>query len=193
MDSRLILRIFWVMDVPVSRWIDVLGNHFKGPIIPYGSLVECYPTSAKHQSRIHQFGKKVLFGLFLGYALYGGGLWKGDILVADIEELETMDAPEIYSKRLNANKVIFPRENGKYFPVADGRIKPLGRDRNWEHPVGSSHQIIDLWSFADRYSIPLNLPTNFHPDLIATIRQKCLLLFCALLSQQSHLFLICAV
>ena len=32
--------------------------------------VEYYPISAKDQSRIHQFGKKVLPGLFLGYALY---------------------------------------------------------------------------------------------------------------------------
>ena len=48
------------------------GQPFKGPIIPCGSLVECYPISAKDQSRIHQFGKKVLLGLFLGYALYAG-------------------------------------------------------------------------------------------------------------------------
>ena len=46
---------------------DILGNHFKGPIIPFGSLVENYRISAKDQSRIHQFGKKVLLGLFLGY------------------------------------------------------------------------------------------------------------------------------
>ena len=59
------------------------------------------------ESRIHQFGKKVLPGLFLGYALYAGGIWKGDIMVADIEELETMDASEIYAKRLNAKDVIF--------------------------------------------------------------------------------------
>ena len=76
---------------------DVLGKKFSGPIIPFGSLVECYPISSKDQSRIHQFGKKVLPGLFLGYALYVVGIWKGDILVADIEELETMDASEIYS------------------------------------------------------------------------------------------------
>ena len=36
----------------------------KGPIIPFGSLVECHPITAKDQSRIHQFGKKVLHGLF---------------------------------------------------------------------------------------------------------------------------------
>ena len=45
------------------------GQPFKGPIIPFGSLVEYHPITVKDQSRIHQFGKKVLPGLFLGYAL----------------------------------------------------------------------------------------------------------------------------
>ena len=92
---------------------DVLGNHFKGPIIPFGSLVEYYTISAKDQSINHQIGKKVLPGLFLGYALYAGEIWKGDIMVADIEELETMGASEIYSKRLNAKEVIFPKKKWK--------------------------------------------------------------------------------
>ena len=56
------------------------GQPFKGPIIPFGSLVEYYPISAKDQSRIHQFGKNVLPELFLGYALYAGRIWKGDII-----------------------------------------------------------------------------------------------------------------
>ena len=43
------------------------GKPCKGPIIPFGSLVEYYPITAKDQSRFHQFGKKVLPGLFLGY------------------------------------------------------------------------------------------------------------------------------
>ena len=90
------------------------GQSFKGPIIPFGSLVEYHPITAKDQSRIHQFGKKVLPGLFLGYALHAGRIWKADTMVADIEELETMDAKE----------VIFPKQNGKFiFPVPDGRIK----------------------------------------------------------------------
>ena len=87
---------------------------FQGRIIPFGSLVEYYPISAKDQSRIHQFGKKPLPGLFLGYALYAGRIWKGDVLIADLEELETMDASEIYSERLNAKEVIFPKQNGKF-------------------------------------------------------------------------------
>ena len=93
------------------------GQPFKGPIIPY------HPKTAKDQPRIHQFGKKVLPGLFLGYALYAGGIWKGDVLVADLEDLETMDASVIYSKRLNAKEVIFPKQGEFIFPIADGRIK----------------------------------------------------------------------
>ena len=94
---------------------DVLGNHLEGPVIPFGSFVEYHPITAKDQSRIHQFGKKVLPGLFLGYALYAVGIWKGDVLIADLEELETMDASEIYSKRLNAKEVIFPQRRRIYF------------------------------------------------------------------------------
>ena len=56
-----------------TAYVKRFGEPFKGPIIPFGSLVEYYPIAAKDQSRIHRFGKKVLFGLFLGYALYAGG------------------------------------------------------------------------------------------------------------------------
>ena len=44
---------------------------FSGPVIPFGAMVEYHPISA-HFSR--------------------GRIWKGDIMVADIEELEEMDA-----------------------------------------------------------------------------------------------------
>ena len=54
-----------------------LGEPFEGPTIPFGSLVEYHPLTAKDQSRIHQFGKKVLPGLFLGYALYAGRILEG--------------------------------------------------------------------------------------------------------------------
>ena len=51
------------------------------------------------------------------------------MLIADLEELETMDASEIYSKRLNAKEVIFPKEKEFIFPIADGRIKTPGGDQ----------------------------------------------------------------
>ena len=62
-------------------------------------------------------------------------IWKGDILVADIEELEMMDASEIFSEIRNAKKAIFPKENGKFiFPAADGRISLSGRDQELRTP-----------------------------------------------------------
>ena len=95
------------------------GQPFKGPIIPFGSLVEYYPLTAKDQSIIHQFGKNVLLGLFLGYSLHAGGIWKGDILVADIEELETME-------RLSAKDVIFqPKMENLFFQLQMDELNPL--------------------------------------------------------------------
>ena len=41
-----------------------------------------------------------------------------------------MDASEIYSKRLNAKEVIFPKQGEFIFPVADGRIKLPGGDQD---------------------------------------------------------------
>ena len=50
-------------------------------------MVEYHPISAEDLSRLHQFGEKVLPGIFLGCALHAGRIWKGAVLVADIEEL----------------------------------------------------------------------------------------------------------
>ena len=47
------------------------GMPFNGPVIPFGTMVEYHTISAK--------------GIFL---LYAQGIWKGDILIPDIEELE---------------------------------------------------------------------------------------------------------
>ena len=40
-----------------------------------------------------------------------------------------MDASEIYSKRLDAKEVIFPKQGEFIFPIADGRIKTPGGDQ----------------------------------------------------------------
>ena len=56
---------------------DVLGNLLKDRSFHLVHWVEYHPITAKGQSRIHQFGKKVFPGLFLGCALDAGGIWKG--------------------------------------------------------------------------------------------------------------------
>ena len=106
------------------------GKPFERPIVPFGSLVEYHPISAKDSSRIHQFGKKVLLGIFFGYVSYAERIWKGDILVVDLDELEEMDAPEIHAERLDAKVLILPkcRENCK-FRITDGTVQLYGGDQ----------------------------------------------------------------
>ena len=43
--------------------------------------------------------------------IYRGEIWKGDTLVADIEELENLDASEIHARRHNAMDVLTPPRN----------------------------------------------------------------------------------
>ena len=105
------------------------GEPLNGPVIPFGFLVEYHPISAKDQSRLHQFGKKVLPGIFALYVhLHAAGrIWKGDFLVADIEELENLDASEIHARRLKDQEVITPKNGESFiFPTADGTIKLSG-------------------------------------------------------------------
>ena len=87
-------------------------------------MVEHHSISAKDQSRLQQFGEKVLLGIILGYALYAGCIWKGDIMVADSEELENLDVSQIHARRLNAKEVLM-QKNGELFtcPIADGPVK----------------------------------------------------------------------
>ena len=40
-----------------------------------------------------------------------------------------MDASEIYSKRIDAKEVIFPKQGEYIFPIADRRIKTPGGDQ----------------------------------------------------------------
>ena len=72
------------------------GEPFKGPIIPFDAMVEYHPNSPKDQASIHQFGKKVLPGILLGYELIAVRIGKGDFLIADLEVLEKLDASDIY-------------------------------------------------------------------------------------------------
>ena len=45
-------------------------------------------------------------------------------MVADIEELEKMDASELHARRPNAKEVLTPQRSGNFiFPVADGTVK----------------------------------------------------------------------
>ena len=52
-------------------------------------------------------------------------------MVADIEEVEEMDASELYARRLNAKEVFTPMEGEKFrFSIADGTVKISGEDQD---------------------------------------------------------------
>ena len=95
--------------------------------------------TAKDQSRIHQFGKnKFYLDCSSDTLCTQGGIWKGDVLIADLEELETMDASEIYSKRLNAKEVIYPNKENLFFQSQMDESKPL---EEMARRMGSPRQV----------------------------------------------------
>ena len=52
-------------------------------------------------------------------------------MVADIEELEQMDASERHARELSAKEVLTPMKGERFmFPVADGTVQNLGEDQD---------------------------------------------------------------
>ena len=85
--------------------------------------------------KIRQLCKKVSPGIFLGYELVTGRLWKGDILKADLEDLEKLDASECNPRRINAKEVLIRKKDDEFrFPVADGTAKMSKRDHEFREP-----------------------------------------------------------
>ena len=111
------------------------GQPFKGPIIPFGSLVECHPITANCQSRIHQFGKKILPGLFLGYALYAGGFGKVTYWSQTLRSWRRWTHRKSTRKDSMRKRWYFPKKKENlFFQSQMDESKPLEESRTWEHP-----------------------------------------------------------
>ena len=131
---------------------DVLGNHLKDLLFRLDHWLSITQKMRRTSQESINLERKYYLDCSSDNALYTGGIWKGDVLVADLEELETMDASEIYSKRLNAKEMIFPKEKEEFlFPIADGRIKLSGGDQELrtptlirEHPIRGKSQRYSL-------------------------------------------------
>ena len=90
------------------------GEDFRGPIIPFGAYVKYFPSNPSDKAMLHQFGSKVLDGIFLGYKQNAGGGWEGDTLfVLNWDEVNNADhVSEIYERDLHAHEVLVQKENG---------------------------------------------------------------------------------
>ena len=71
-------------------------------------------------------------------------------MVADIEELEVMDAFDLHARRLNAKEVLTPMKGYNFiFPVADGTVKVSGGEQRlrtstttWEAPELGEEKVL---------------------------------------------------
>ena len=80
------------------------GVDFAGPLIPFGAHVEYLPKSQTDKARVHEFGSKMLQGIFAGYQQGSGGSWSKDVLVADWDNIENAEhVSEIHVKRVHHN------------------------------------------------------------------------------------------
>ena len=108
---------------------DVLGNHLKDQLFHLVHMLSITLQLRRTSQGSINFGKKVLLGLFCSSdVLYAGWIWKGDVLIADLEELETMDVSEICSKSLSAKGWYFSKEGEFVFRI-NGRMKFPGGDQ----------------------------------------------------------------
>ena len=112
------------------------GEPFKGPNMPFGSMVEYHPISAKLRQDCTSLVRKFYLGYssdtlctrwgwWVGVGVgweRGEGVWKGDIFVADIGELERTNASEIHAKRLEAKEVI-TLKNGETFSYSRSQME----------------------------------------------------------------------
>ena len=93
---------------------DVLGNYLKdrsSRFVPWLSITLFLRKTSQESINLE---RKFYLDCSLD-TLYAERIWKGDILVVDLEELETEDASDIYCKIFNAKEVIFLAENGNSF------------------------------------------------------------------------------
>ena len=99
------------------RMKDDLENHLKGPINRSGAIVEYHPILARDLWRIHQFGKKVLFRVFLVCKLIAGEIWKG--------RFRRFGRNRNISLKIQRERIIdkHKKEDELIFTVADGTAK----------------------------------------------------------------------
>ena len=119
------------------------GEPFKGPVFPLGAMVEHYPISARDESRLHQYGKKVLPGIFLGYALIAVEFGKDTFWSQTLRNWKNMNASEIHPRRINAKEVLISHRREEFiFPVADGTAKLSERDNEFREPTRRREQTV---------------------------------------------------
>ena len=123
------LRISHLMGKPRLR--DVLGNHLKDRTF---RLVHWLSTTLFLRNTSQEsinLERKSFLDCSSDTLSTRGEFGRVTYLVADFEDLETMDASEIYKKKIQCERGDISTKKGKFiFPAADGRITLLGGDQD---------------------------------------------------------------
>jgi len=89
------------------------GEPFNGPIIPFGAKLSYKPITSSDKKRLHQFGIKVLPGIFVGYSLRVGGGWTGALRILDWEDLEKAETiSDVKIKQFKAAEINILKNEG---------------------------------------------------------------------------------
>ena len=93
-------------------------------------MVEYQPISTRDSSRFHQFGKKILPGIFLGYELIAGESLERRYSDCGLGRFGNVGCVSIFPRRINAKEVLITQKGDEFiFPEADGTAKLSGG--NW--------------------------------------------------------------
>ena len=113
------LKTSWRMGKLSTK--DDSEDHSSDRSCHLGAMVEYHPISTRGQSRLHQFGKKVLPGIFLE---------------ADIEELEIWKRQTSIPEDWMRKEVLITQRDGEFvFPAADDSAELSGRDYEFQEPT----------------------------------------------------------
>lgn len=109
------------------------GHDVKGPRIPFGAAVIYKPTTPQDESLLHQYHSKCLDGIFMGDEQQSGGGWSGNLLIAQVHQLQTVEqAQHVHVRTVPHTQVslVLNRANAPHhiFPVFTGeRRQPPSR------------------------------------------------------------------
>ena len=111
------------------------GEPFRGPTIPFGSMIKYHPISAKDLSRLHQFGKKILPGIFLACALIAGEFGKEIFWLQKLRNRKSWTHQQLSSKNQCERSIDTTKGEEFKFQTADGTAKVSRRDCEFREPT----------------------------------------------------------
>ena len=105
-----------------TPWHDRFGEKWHGPLFPFGCMVVYRPPNPyKSRQKFAPRGRK---GIFLSFFLLPGNIWKGDFVVADLEEMVNNIDGKIRTYRIKEARL---PPQGIVFPLRAARDRALER------------------------------------------------------------------